>query len=120
MRSIFRRSAFLLSLVLTATVSAAPAELAPGEVRYLVTLRPGATAVGVTGAGARIEAQNGSSLTVVVPAVLSRRLADLPEVVSVVEIRSDAVEASRTAVTPSKRVTPPPPAIVIPPRAAIA
>jgi hypothetical protein len=39
---------------------------------------------------------------VVVPAVISRRLADVPDVLSVVEIGSDAVEAGRPAIAPPK------------------
>ncbi len=89
MRSILLRCTFVLSLVVSAAAFAAPADLAPGELRYLVTLRTGASPAAVAAVGARVEALNGSSLTVVVPAVAAGRLADLPEVVSVIEVGND-------------------------------
>lgn len=92
MKSTLLRLALSISLVATAVTAtrADAAEPGVGELRYLVTLKAGANPADVAAAGATVEAVNGSSLTVTIPAVAAARLADLPGVASLVELTGES------------------------------
>jgi YD repeat-containing protein len=81
------------------TSSARAAQLAPGEVRYIVTLKPGASVSDLNTLGGRIESRDGASLTVVVPAVAVPTLAESAAVASVVEATDKPLSRRLTTLT---------------------
>src|SRR5258708_36155714 len=85
MRTIPSRIAIaLLGVLLASTILAAsPEALAPGEGRYLVTLTAGAHPPDLAALGPRMEGQDGSTLTVVLPVRTATSLAGDPAVQSI-------------------------------------
>src|SRR5258708_29965095 len=90
MRTIPSRIAIaLLGVLLASTILAAsPEALAPGEGRYLVTLTAGAHPPDLAALGGRMEGQDGSTLTVVLPVRTATTLAGDPAVKSIREVAS--------------------------------
>src|SRR5258708_27956148 len=92
MRTSPPRIAVALMAVLLAIIilAASPEALAPGEARYLVTLTLGAYRPELAGLGGRVEGQDASTLTVVLPMRAAMTMAGDPAVESIPEAASRA------------------------------
>jgi RHS repeat-associated protein len=109
MRTIPSRIALTLSILLLASalLAAPPAALAPGEARYVITLTAGAHAPDLAALGGRLEATDGATMTVVLPAQSAKALAGDPAVRSMTEAAPDATAATSRRPAPDRlRLTP--------------
>jgi len=92
----------LLCLICGSLLASSPGALAPGAVRYIVTLNAGAQAPDIAALGGRAETIDGSVLTVLLPARAAKALANDPAV----QAMREAVPSPQPAmgVVPSHRV----------------
>src|SRR5258708_38115514 len=96
MRTIHSRIAVVLLAVFLASsvLAASPGSLAPGGARCLVTLTAGAHPPDLAALGGRMEGQEGSALTVVLPVRAATTLAGDPAVESIREVTPDTPRAA--------------------------
>ena len=107
MKRIKSRIAFGLTgvLVASALFAASPGPLAPGEARYSIVLNTTVRQPDLAALGGRVEARDGSSLTVVLPAKAAMTLAHDPAVVLIRELDPGTPEAPpQTAAAPRRNV----------------